>query len=37
VQRYEADKMMVLFDTAGYRTLGVQAVIEDDLLRRADD
>ena len=37
VQRYEADKMVVLFDTVGYKTLSVQAVIKDDLLRRVDE
>jgi ATP-dependent DNA helicase RecQ len=32
VQRYEADKMVVLFDEAGYRTLAVELVLENGLL-----
>jgi ATP-dependent DNA helicase RecQ len=32
VQRYEADKMVVLFDEAGYRTLAVDLVLEKGLL-----
>jgi ATP-dependent DNA helicase RecQ len=33
VQRYEADKMVVLFDEAGYKTLAVALVRERDLLQ----
>jgi ATP-dependent DNA helicase RecQ len=32
VQRYEADKMVVLFDDAGYKTLAVDLVLAHDLL-----
>ncbi len=32
VQRYEGDKMVVLFDEVGYKTLGVGLVIERGLL-----
>jgi ATP-dependent DNA helicase RecQ len=32
VQRYEADKMVVLFDEAGYKTLDVDLVVERELL-----
>jgi ATP-dependent DNA helicase RecQ len=32
VLRYEADKMVVLFDTVGYKTLGVELVLQNDLL-----
>ena len=35
VQRYEGDKMVVLFDDAGYRTLAVELVVERGLLRAA--
>src|SRR5215211_6995429 len=35
VQRYEGDKMVVLFDDAGYRTLDVDLVVERDLLAEA--
>jgi len=35
VQRYEGDKMVVLFDEAGYRTLDVDLVVERDLLAEA--
>jgi ATP-dependent DNA helicase RecQ len=35
VQRYEADKMVVLFDDAGYKTLDVELVRERELLREA--
>ena len=33
VQRYEGDKMVVLFDEAGYKTLDVELVRDRDLLR----
>jgi ATP-dependent DNA helicase RecQ len=33
VQRYEEDRMVVLFDTEGYRTLDVDIAVERDLLR----
>ena len=33
VQRYEGDKMVVLFDEVGYKTLGVDLVTERDLLK----
>jgi ATP-dependent DNA helicase RecQ len=36
VQRYEEDKLVVLFDDGGYRTLALDLVVEGDLLRRAD-
>src|SRR5262245_51033304 len=32
VQRYEADKMVVLFDDAGYKTLSAELVVANDLL-----
>ncbi len=35
VMRYEGDKVVVLFDTVGYRTLALDLVIEEQLLRRA--
>jgi ATP-dependent DNA helicase RecQ len=35
VQRYEADKMVVLFDGAGYRTLAVELVLANGLLEPA--
>ena len=35
VMRYEEDKMVVLFDTVGYRTLGVDFVLQERLLRAA--
>ena len=35
VQRYEADKMVVLFDDEGYKTLAVDLVIANDLLAPA--
>ena len=35
VQRYEGDKMVVLFDRAGYKTLAVELVAEGELLRPA--
>ena len=35
VQRYEADKMVVLFEEAGYKTLDVDLVVERSLLERA--
>jgi ATP-dependent DNA helicase RecQ len=35
VQRYEGDKMMVLFDEVGYKTLGVELVMERGLLEAA--
>jgi ATP-dependent DNA helicase RecQ len=34
VQRYEADKMVVLFDEVGYKTLDVDLVVERDLLAK---
>ncbi|HEX8645638.1 MAG TPA: ATP-dependent DNA helicase RecQ [Thermoleophilaceae bacterium] len=33
VQRYDGDQVIVLFETVGYRTLGVPLVLERDLLR----
>jgi ATP-dependent DNA helicase RecQ len=33
VQRYDGDQVTVLFETVGYRTLGVPLVLERDLLR----
>jgi ATP-dependent DNA helicase RecQ len=33
VERYEGDKMVVLFDEVGYKTLAVDLVRERDLLR----
>ena len=35
IQRYEGDKMVILFDEVGYKTLGVGLVIERGLLERA--
>ena len=35
VQRYEDDKMVVLFDDVGYKTLSVELVVENDLLEPA--
>jgi ATP-dependent DNA helicase RecQ len=35
VQRYEDDKMVVLFDRAGYKTLAVELVVADGLLEPA--
>ena len=35
VLRYEGDKMVVLFDEVGYRTLSVDVVTENHLLERA--
>lgn len=35
VQRYEDDKLVVLFDDEGYKTLALAIVLEGDLLRRA--
>ena len=35
MQRYEGDKMVVLFDGAGYKTLAVELVAERKLLRPA--
>jgi hypothetical protein len=35
VLRYEDDKVTVLFDAAGYRTLGVGLVLEQGLLESA--
>ena len=35
VQRYEADKMVVLFDEVGYKTLAIALVTGNDLLRPA--
>lgn len=33
VMRYEGDKMVILFDEAGYKTLGIDLVLEQGLLR----
>lgn len=33
VMRYEGDKMVILFDDAGYKTLGVDLVLEQGLLK----
>jgi ATP-dependent DNA helicase RecQ len=33
VQRYEGDRVVVLFDSVGYRTLGIDMVLDRDLLR----
>lgn len=35
VQRFEADKMVVLFDDVGYKTLSVDLVVENELLEPA--
>jgi ATP-dependent DNA helicase RecQ len=35
VQRYEGDKLVVLFDDVGYRTLADDLVVEKSLLERA--
>ena len=35
VQRYEGDKMVVLFDQMGYKTLAVDIVLENHLLEAA--
>jgi ATP-dependent DNA helicase RecQ len=35
VQRYEADKMTVLFDDVGYKTLAIELVVDGELLRFA--
>ncbi len=35
VQRYDDDRVVVLFDSVGYKTLGLQIVIEHELLRPA--
>ncbi len=35
VMRYDEDKIVVLFDTVGYRTLGIDIVLEEELLRPA--
>jgi ATP-dependent DNA helicase RecQ len=32
VQRYDGDRMTVLFETGGYKTLSVELVVERDLL-----
>jgi ATP-dependent DNA helicase RecQ len=37
VLRYEGDTMTVLYDEAGYRTLSVDLVTANDLLRPAPD
>ncbi len=37
VLRYEGDKMIVLFDAVGYKTLAVELVQENDLLAPAED
>ena len=34
VMRHEGDRVVVLFETVGYRTLALQAVLDHDLLRR---
>jgi ATP-dependent DNA helicase RecQ len=36
VMRYEEDKIVILFDDAGYKTLGVDLVLEQELLQSAD-
>ncbi|MBD1869196.1 ATP-dependent DNA helicase RecQ [Cyanobacteria bacterium FACHB-471] len=36
VMRYEGDKMVILFDDAGYKTLGVNLVLEQGLLRSVE-
>ncbi len=36
VQRYEEDKLVVLFDEVGYKSLALEAVTENDLLTPAD-
>jgi ATP-dependent DNA helicase RecQ len=33
VQRYEADKMVVLFDAEGYKTLSVELAVDEELLK----
>jgi ATP-dependent DNA helicase RecQ len=35
VMRYEADKMVVLFDETGYKTLGIEVIMENGLLAAA--
>ena len=35
VQRFEADKMVVLFDDVGYKTLSVDLVVAHELLEPA--
>ena len=37
VQRYEGDEMVVLFDSVGYKTLGIELVVERNLLEPASD
>lgn len=37
VLRYEGDKMIVLFDSVGYKTLAVELATQNDLLAPADD
>ena len=37
VQRYEGAEMVVLFDSVGYKTLGIELVLERDLLEPAPD
>ena len=34
VQRYEDDSVVVLFDSVGYKTLGLDLVVERELLER---
>jgi len=34
VMRHEEDRVVVLFETVGYKTLGLQAVLDNDLLRQ---
>jgi ATP-dependent DNA helicase RecQ len=36
VQRYEGDRVVVLFDAVGYRTLGLEMVLERELLRERE-
>ena len=36
VMRLEDDRLVVLFDEVGYKTLGLAAVLEHGLLRRRD-
>jgi ATP-dependent DNA helicase RecQ len=36
VTHYEGDKMVVAFDTSGYRTLSIPMVLDDDLIEPLD-
>ncbi|MDQ4048841.1 MAG: DUF3553 domain-containing protein, partial [Actinomycetota bacterium] len=33
VQRYEGDRVVVLFESVGYRTLGIDMVLDRELMR----